>query len=212
MRYGVKKRVKIHKFNIFLLILILTTCFCWYYITEIRPLVIEYVLADVRNQMNLMINELIFKEISDNTVTYNTLVHIEKGNDGQITSISSDVANMNRLKMTIEDKILNKILKIGKINVKVPIGSFFGNELLLGRGPEINISAVPLAEVYAKFENQFDSAGVNQTRHRIFINYDVKLKLMLPGKREETVVSSSVCVAETIVVGLVPRLFSGSQN
>lgn len=209
MRRATRKRNKI---KVILLIFILIACFSWYYINEIRPLVIEYVLADVRNQMNLMVNELVFKEISDNTVTYNTLVHIEKGTDGQITSISSDISNMNKLKMTIEDKILNKILKIGKINVEVPIGSFFGNELLLGRGPEINISAVPVAEVYAKFENQFNSAGVNQTQHRIMLNYDLKLKLMLPGKREETVVSSSVCVAETVVVGLVPRLFSGSQN
>lgn len=209
MRYALKKRKIIF---LFFVILFLISLFFIYYITQIRPLLEEYVLNDVRNQTNLMINKIIEEEIANNAVTYNSLVNIDKSSDGQITSISSDVYNMNRLKVSIEDKILEEILRLGKISVDVPIGNLLGNELFLGRGPGIEIAVTPIASVYARFQNEFDSAGVNQTRHRILLNYDVCLKIMLPGKREETVISSSVCIAETIVVGLVPRLFTGEQN
>ncbi len=213
MQRGFKRKKTSGRAIVFLLVLIFSFSALYiYYITQIRPLLEEYVLNDVRNQINLMLNKIIEEEIANNAVTYNLLVNIEKGTDGQITSISSDVYNMNKIKVSIEEKILESVLNRGEIKVDVPIGSLLGNELFLGRGPEIKILVTPIASVHARFQNEFDSAGVNQTRHRILLNYDVCLKIMLPGKRDETVISSSVCVAETIVVGLVPRLFSGSQN
>jgi hypothetical protein len=60
----------------------------------------------------------------------------------------------------------------------------------------------------AKFENQFQSAGINQTNHQIILKVDVKVSILLPGYTTATTVSTAVTVAETVVVGAVPETYT----
>ena len=56
----------------------------------------------------------------------------------------------------------------------------------------------------ASFENEFTEAGINQTKHRIILNVDVSVSILLPGFSTYTKVSNRFTVAETIIVGTVP--------
>ncbi len=184
----------------------------YYYITTMRPLLEQYAESELRNRLNLMINRVVEEEITAGEVTYDSLIRIEKDEDGRIMSLTTNVGAMNTLKVRIESKIVEKILENQNLTVRIPMGSLFGNEFLSGRGPRITVKVVPMAEVFASYDNTFASAGINQTRHQIYMKYDVKVRMLLPGRQKGTTVTSSVCVAETIIVGATPQFFAGEQK
>ena len=63
----------------------------------------------------------------------------------------------------------------------------------------------------ANFRNEFTSAGINQTKHRILLDVDVYVSILLPGFYTSTKVSSEVAVAETVIVGSVPETYTYFQ-
>ena len=57
-------------------------------------------------------------------------------------------------------------------------------------------------------DHQFSSAGINQTRHRILLDVDVHVSILLPGLTTYTKVSNEISVAETVIVGGVPDTYT----
>ena len=60
----------------------------------------------------------------------------------------------------------------------------------------------------AHFENQFDQAGINQTTHRILLNVDVSVSILLPGFKTYASFSHAFDLAETVIVGAVPDTYT----
>ncbi len=65
--------------------------------------------------------------------------------------------------------------------------------------------------VKADFKSTFESAGVNQTRHQIFLNVGASVYSFLPGVNATTDVNTDVLVAETVIVGEVPEVLVNSK-
>ena len=64
-----------------------------------------------------------------------------------------------------------------------------------------------VGEIAADYTNSFTAAGVNQTLHRVSLDITATIYLFLPGKILPVSVSSSVCVAETVIVGETPDTY-----
>ncbi len=184
----------------------------YYYVTTVRPLLEQYVESELRNRVNLMVSRIVEDEIARSGVEYASLIHVEKDREGRILSLTTDVTAMNTLKTRIESSILEGLLEEQLQSVRVPLGSLMGSEFLSGRGPCISIRVVPIAEVAVQYDNSFASAGINQTRHQIYLRYELSVQMLLPGQRKGTCISSQVCIAETVIVGAVPQFFAGAQQ
>lgn len=91
--------------------------------------------------------------------------------------------------------------------IQVPLGSLFDLEPLWAKGPAIRARAMTVGTVRAEFDSQLTSAGVNQTLHRIWMEVDVPMTLLLPGGEVEVSVDTRLCVAETVIVGKVPDTY-----
>ena len=92
--------------------------------------------------------------------------------------------------------------------LSIPIGTLTGSALLAGRGPRISVRMESVGSSSARFENRFDSAGINQTNHQIALEVDVSVSILLPGFTTATTVSTAVTVAETVIVGSVPETYT----
>ncbi|MBQ1238053.1 MAG: sporulation protein YunB, partial [Oscillospiraceae bacterium] len=55
---------------------------------------------------------------------------------------------------------------------------------------------------------QFQSAGVNQTQHRIYLQLNVEIEAMIPGFSAKTSVQTQVELAQTVIVGEVPQFYA----
>ena len=61
-----------------------------------------------------------------------------------------------------------------------------------------------VGNISSSYESIFESAGINQTRHKIYLNVNMKIKVIVPFKSEEVEVATQIPISETIIVGKTP--------
>ena len=180
--------------------------------SNIRPLVSSIAESRVESVVMKAINDAAVKVISENAVGYDSLVEISRDLDGRVVSITADVTAMNLLKSLLINEIVDNVNLYGTGSVKIPVGSIIFPTLFSGRGPELSFDLMPVGSVLADFENEFDSAGINQTRHRINVKLSVAAGVYLPGYTTETTIETRIIIAESVIVGAVPETFVYFDN
>ena len=179
-----------------------------YATAQLRPLLESMATTRVSNTVNRIVFEAVNEAIESGEITYDQLISFEKDNDGRITAVHSNMAACNRLQVEILDIILARIDQVSARELSIPVGSLTGSALLAGRGPRIKVRMESVGSSAARFENEFSSAGINQTNHRIVLHIDVSVAILLPGFTTATQVSNAVTVAETVIVGSVPDTYT----
>ena len=172
----------------------------------LRRVASQMAVSDATDCVTLAINDAIYGEMSEGLFVYDYFVSLEKDADGHITAISSNMARIN----TLSAQLLRDVVSNadgGKIEIKVPLGNLIGTNLLHGRGPDIPVEILVLTSSSAQFHNEILAAGINQTLHRILLEVNVDIDVMIPWDTISTRVTSEVLVAETVIVGEVPRFY-----
>ena len=168
---------------------------------QMRPLLGSLATTRVSNAVNRIVYQAVNEAIDSGQIAYEQLVSYEKDNEGRITMVRSNMAAFNRLQSQILDLILSRIDQVSARELSIPVGSLTGSPLLAGRGPRISVRMESVGSSSARFENQFESAGINQTKHRIVLRIDVYVSILLPGYSTVTQVTNEITVAETVIVG-----------
>lgn len=175
---------------------------------RMRPLLESLATTRVSNTVNRIIFEAVNEAIQNGDISYERLISLEKDSEGKITAVHSNMAAFNRLQAQILDIILAKIDQVSARELSIPIGTLTGSALLAGRGPRIRVRMESVGSSTARFNNQFESAGINQTKHQIILEVEVSVAILLPGFTTVTKVSTAVTVAETVIVGAVPDTYT----
>lgn len=175
---------------------------------QLKPLLESLATTRVSNTVNRIVSEAVDEAISNGEISYNQLISFEKDSEGHITAVHSNMAACNRLQAEILDIILARIDQVSARELSIPVGSLTGSALLAGRGPRVSVRMESVGSSSARFENEFLSAGINQTNHKIVLHIDVSVAILLPGFSTATKVSNAVTVAETVIVGSVPDTYT----
>ncbi len=175
---------------------------------QMRPLLASLATTKVSNTVTRIVSEAVYEAIESGEIQYDGLVSFEKDNDGKITAVQSNMAAFNHLQAQILDTILTRIDQVSARELSIPIGTLTGASLLAGRGPRISVRMESVGSSEANFQNEFVSAGINQTKHQIILTVDVYVSILLPGFSAATKVSNSFIVAETVIVGSVPDSYT----
>ena len=204
-----RKRFKTrYRVLIFFLVIIL---FCVgimkYSEARIRPIIISMAEAHARSIGAKVVSEAISEEIEENNISYDDLISFEKDESGKIAALKTDIIMVNRLKSRLSVVILNKLANMNDINLYIPVGNLVNGEFFSGRGPKIEIIVLPVGSVATNITNVFTSAGINQTRHQIMLEVYVTVSVIMPFSVESTDISTSIAIAETIIVGDVPNMY-----
>jgi sporulation protein YunB len=147
-------------------------------------------------------------------ITYDTLVTLNKDDSGQVTAIVANMVNINRLQADLTENMTKNIKDSKTSEIKIPLGNMFGNVFLSGLGPRISFNIISVNSTKASFSSTFSSAGINQTRHRIILEANVIVSVLVPGAISSVSVNSQIMIAETVIVGKVPQTYAyfGSEN
>lgn len=205
-RRRMERRTAVRVFLFFLAALLLTLVLAG--TARMRPLLESLATTRVSNTVNRIIFEAVNESVQSGDISYEELISLEKDNDGKITAVHSNMAAFNRLQSQILDIVLARIDQVSARELSIPVGTLTGSALLAGRGPRISVRMESVGSSSARFENRFDSAGINQTNHQIVLNVDVSIAILLPGLTTATTVSAAVTVAETVIVGTVPETYT----
>lgn len=143
---------------------------------------------------------------------YDELVTVRTGENGSITMIQADAVRMNELATMTALLAQEKLSHAENETVSIPLGAALGIPFFAAMGPKVQVKLVPVGAVTAEFLSEFESAGINQTRHKIFLSMRTTVRLVLPRGAEQVSFASQVLIAESIIVGQVPDSFIEVQS
>ena len=206
-----RKKVKLSKkyVNIITIIVVaLLTVF--FLIKTITPVFNNLCQSEAKATATKIVNDTI-DDVMEN-YTYTDLVVINKDNDGKINSIHADTATLNKIVSNIATNIQKNIDSQENRDIYIRLGTFTGITLLSGRGPKVPIRISSIGNIDTNIKSEFESAGINQTIHRITLETKCEIQILTPFN---TIVSSEedkVILAENIVIGEIPESYFDIGN
>ena len=174
---------------------------------RLRPVLEEAARAQVINQMTAVLEQAALSELSRQLPEHAPLVSIQRDENGTITALTTDTARLNLLRTQLVSQVLQALEGVDVSTIRIPLGSLLDSELIWARGPAIHARAMSIGTVSAEFDSDFTSAGVNQTLHRIWLEFTVPLTVILPGESVQAELHDRLCIAETVIVGNVPSTY-----
>lgn len=147
------------------------------------------------------------KLVTENGVEYADLMDAHLDAEGRVTMLRADTMRMNELAAETALEAEEKLNNAENQFVNIPLGAALGIRSLSGFGPRMSVQILPIGAVHASFDTEFESAGINQTRHRIFLTLRATVSLIIPTGSQVVEVESTMPIAESIIVGLVPDSF-----
>ena len=175
---------------------------------KIRPIIKTMSAYQAKVYSNKIINDAIYEELAEEKIIYSNIVNISFDENGQVSSLQTDIISLNRLRSRIVNSVIKSLHEIDHQEIRIPIGTLTGVQLLSGRGKKILFKIIPTGYIETSLSNKFDTAGINQTRHQIMLNLKLTVTAIIPGFSTTTDISSNICLAETVIVGTVPDAFT----
>lgn len=167
---------------------------------------ISSVCADILDSVAYECENKTINSIFDD-VEYSDLINVEKNSNGDITLVSVNSVNANKIATDAANSI--KIVLSARIydGIPVPFMAFSGLKLLSGYGTNVNYKALSLSKVYCDFSGDFKSAGINQTLSSVYIVINVCSKIKMPFYNKEVVSTQKIMISEAVIVGKIPEVY-----
>ena len=165
----------------------------------------DLILPLAEQEFRELITDTVYDSVGD--IDFDSVVTTVYTKDNKISSIKTDPMATNSVVTVILER-LQADIGDEDIRIAIPIGDIVGDALSLGQGPDILVELNNYRSVHADIKSSFESAGVNQTIHRLTLELEVEAVLLLPGLKAEKVSASlALPVAETIIVGETPKTY-----
>ena len=209
VRRDIKPRI--FRIAVALTIFLAAFIFCTvYFRNNIVPTVMGSAVAEVRaictNSVNLAVTTVV-----GGGLKYDDLFTVVKDSDGDVSMVQANSPEINLISREIANLAQANLDALGSQEVSVPAGTFTGLALLMGMGPEVTISVIPIGSALCDFVSYFTSAGINQTLHKIYINVHAVISIVTPIDEPTITVTAEVLVAENLIVGDVPQFYFGNS-
>ena len=171
-----------------------------YYIVErnIKPTILAMSEINARLVATQAINEAVNSKIGNNS--FNNLVDFKTDNNGRISLIQANTVQMNKLAAETSMEIQKQIKEIGDTDLKIPISSIMGSQIFANTGPKISVNIQPAGTVNVDFYTDFEEAGINQTRLKIYLIVKTDVQIIVPLAKNKIDVTTHIPVSETIIV------------
>ncbi|SHI19026.1 MULTISPECIES: sporulation protein YunB [Clostridium] len=204
MKYYTKKTSTNKRILVFLSIIISLLILFIYMLDKI---ILSTLMVVADGEMRTRAIEVIDRNILDlydKEFNYDDIMKIEKDGQGNITMIRADTIKLNSLAAKVSLESQNKLREMGAVGIKIPIGYISKNVILSNLGPSVKVRMLPIGSVKTNYISEFESAGINQTRHKIYLEVETSIKVIIATKSDEVQIKNTIPVAETIIVGKVP--------
>jgi len=222
MRFSLKRRVVMVRippykrylldFLIILSLLLLGLVFLFYLVDyRIRPTLMQLAKVRAVELATHAINESIQANIIPD-LNYSNLIKVQMNTAGEISLMQPNTGEINRIATEATLAVQKRLIELPKMVIKIPMGQVMGSRILAAYGPILPIKVVPVGLVHSKINDTFDAAGINQTRHRIFLTVKASVRMIVPLVNEEFQVSTEVPLTEAIIVGKVPTTYVVGGN
>lgn len=171
-----------------------------------RPVAAMQAEQYARRSANEILASVVSEYLEESQYTYSDFAAVLYDENGRVTSVESIPYNINRAQSELTAKVNRRLESSTDKTAAISVGTLTGKYLLAGKGPKLKIRICPNGEAETELKSTFESAGINQTSHRISAVITVKISSSMPLYSFETEVSFEYLLAESVIVGNVPAL------
>lgn len=153
------------------------------------------------------VNDAVRNRILSRTLRYEDLITIHKDSEGRVVLMQANTVKITEMATDVAVTVEKTLADLEKDEFGIPLGQVLGSQILANYGPQIKVRIIPVGSVKVEILDNFESAGINQTRHRFFLHLDTRVKIVVPLQEKEVRVATDVPLVENVIVGTVPDTF-----
>ncbi len=176
---------------------------------QLRPTIKARAEAHARVLATTSINQAIRENVAKN-IRYEDLISVKVDSRGRVVLMQPNTGEINRLASDATITV-QELIKNTKDKIHIPLGQLLGSQLLAGRGPDIPIVIVPVGTVESRVYDVFEQAGINQTRHKIYLQIRSTVRILIPLLSSQVEIKAEVPLTEAVIMGEVPQVYFGGQ-
>ncbi|MBE7068026.1 MAG: sporulation protein YunB [Clostridiales bacterium] len=166
--------------------------------------------ATMRASTTVAVNDAVYYTLSDE-MRYEDLVTITRDEQGAIVAVAANPLKINKIARDTASISQSNLKNLSLNGIPVPLGALTGIEALAGLGPSIHFRIIPVSSVSCDFSSTFESVGINQTKHSIYLNVVADISIVMPSRTENFAVVTEILVGESIIVGNIPDAYLQSD-
>ena len=129
---------------------------------------------------------------------------ISRDENGKTALVQANSIEINILMTRLVANLQEAFRNMEKEPLDVPVGAFLGSNLLSQTGPAVELYITPVSVLSTDFRTEFESQGINQTKYKIYIVLECRVKVLAPFSSRSFNTSTDVLIAETVILGEVP--------
>lgn len=207
-----KKKKRLKKALVLPLVIAAALAFCVAaFLNHVSAVIVSVCGAKVKSISMEAINNAVI-DVMSQSISYSDLITVEKDSAGDIALIETNSVLVNRLARNTASATAENLKKFGDFTIDIPIGQLTNIAFLANSGPAIKVRLMPEEAVNCTFVSEFEEAGINQTRHKIFLNVAAAVELIMPTSASVVQTEAEVLVCESLLVGKVPEIYLDFGN
>lgn len=205
-----KKSLKKRLIRFIVCFLIVAVLLFIYFQRNVTRVLIKVSEATMRASTTVAVNDAVFYTLSDE-MRYEDLVTITRDEAGQIVAVSANALKINKIARDTASISQSNLKNLSLNGIPVPLGALTGIEAFAGLGPSIHFRIIPVSSVSCEFSSTFESVGINQTKHSIYLNVIADISIVMPARTENFAVVTDVLVGESVIIGKIPDTYLQSD-
>ncbi|MGM0470808.1 MAG: sporulation protein YunB [Bacillota bacterium] len=176
----------------------------------LQPILYQISEAKVSNLVTKRINQTIQQRLDE--VTYDNLVQLKTDQQGNIVYMQPNIQQINQISSQLSINIQHNLEELSQKEIELPLIQILGIELLADYGPTLTAKIIPYSSIETAIEDDFQAAGINQTRHRINLAVKAKTRVIIPFLSEKVITKLTIPLSEAVIVGDVPEVYVDLKN
>ncbi|AYB39453.1 sporulation protein YunB [Brevibacillus laterosporus] len=198
-----KKRIFFIAFIVFLAIIIQSIVLVE---QKIKPTLLVIAKQKSEQIAKEAIADAVTKKIAQIDMNTAEVLDIEKDKDNKIRAINFNFQGYSKIMGEANQRIKNRLKEFEseKIVAGVPLGLASGSSFLSDTGPKLPVTFVPVGSAKTWLDPKLSEAGINMVMVTVYLQVEVRLQVIIPFATDQTVVTTSIPITNSLVVGEVP--------
>jgi sporulation protein YunB len=176
----------------------------------LQPILHDICEVKITSMVTTMINKSVNHQAD--TMSYNDLVTIQTNQQGEIILMQPNLQVINDLSSNITMELQKQLDKKNNKFIEIPVFRMLGIEVLSKSSPNLTAKVISYGSTTTNIIDEFESVGINQSRHKIYLKVKTKVKVILPLLGTDIKVATNVPLSEAVIVGQVPEVYVGVED
>lgn len=207
MRFSVRKKrfFPLKWFILFFLFWVAIGTF-WIIESHLKPTLLTIAESRATVIATQTINNVINEKVRE-VIDPQNMINVKVDHQGRVVLIQPNAMEFNKLAADTTIKVQDALKRISAEKIFIPIGQVLGSQMLASWGPNIVVTIIPIGTVQVNVVDKFEQAGINQTRHHVYLMATTTVRIVVPLVSKAVSVTTQVPIAEYVVVGEVPNTY-----